>query len=357
MKGYYLSESERKANDKIIEELLNMIMRESEAIRCKYCLSKNIVRFGTYKGIQRYYCHSCKRKFVDNNALPKMKTSVTVIANALNSYYGGMSLDNIVELINQQNGIRLTDAGIHNWVIRFTKEALKKTSDLHPNVGDKWIADETVLKIGGKNVWCWDIIDAKTRYLLAIHLSKTRTTEDARILMEKAQLVAGKPPKLILTDALRAYIDGIELTFGSETKHIQSKPFTDAELSTNLIERFHSTLKTRTDIIRGFDSMTSSRLLLNGFVFNYNYFRPHEGIDNITPAELAGIKSPYENWTSVVRNSVIRKELHEDEMPKVREYRFKIDSRNLNTKSKKKGRKSSPNSANVIVRLGNLKDL
>jgi transposase-like protein len=357
MKGYYLTKSEYKATGKIFGELIDMIMRESQSIRCKYCLSKNIVKFGHYKGIQRYYCNSCNRKFVDNNALPKMKTSIDVIASALNSYYGGMSLDNIVEHISQQYGIRLTDAGVHNWVIRFTKEALNKTKELHPKVGDKWIADETVLKIGGKNIWCWDIIDAKTRYLLAIHLSQTRTTQDAKKLMEKALFVASKPPKLILTDALRAYIDGIELAFGSETTHIQSKPFADADLSTNLIERFHSTLKTRTDIIRGFDSISSSRLLLNGFVFNYNYLRPHEGINNKTPAELANIKLPYRNWAEVVKFSIPRKELHEDETPKNREYRYKVDSRNFKSAKLKKKSKKSTSTANVVVTIGDLRKM
>ena len=39
---------------------------------CKYCQSPNVIRFGTYKGIQRYYCKDCKRKFV-LDTLPKAK--------------------------------------------------------------------------------------------------------------------------------------------------------------------------------------------------------------------------------------------------------------------------------------------
>ena len=52
-------------------------------MNCKYCQSANIVKFGTFQGIQHYWCKDCKRKFADNEALPKMKTDVKVISAAL----------------------------------------------------------------------------------------------------------------------------------------------------------------------------------------------------------------------------------------------------------------------------------
>jgi len=33
-------------------------------LNCKYCGSPNVVKFGTFNGIQRYWCKDCKRKFV-----------------------------------------------------------------------------------------------------------------------------------------------------------------------------------------------------------------------------------------------------------------------------------------------------
>lgn len=60
-------------------------------------------------------------------------------------------------------------------------------------------------------------------FRLAYHLSKTRTTHDARVLMARAAGKAGKPPKVVITDHLAAYIDGIELNFGSETSIYQPK--------------------------------------------------------------------------------------------------------------------------------------
>ena len=69
---------------------------------------------------------------------------------------------------------------VYEWLTDFTELAVDKTKDYKPNVGDTWVADETMLKVNGRWVWFWDIIDAKTRYLLASHISTTRGTKDAR---------------------------------------------------------------------------------------------------------------------------------------------------------------------------------
>jgi len=82
------------------------------SIMCKYCGSPNVVKFGTLEGIQRYWCKDCKRKFVNNDALPKMKTPITSIADALSCYYGGMPLDAIQRHLNQQHGIYLAESAI-----------------------------------------------------------------------------------------------------------------------------------------------------------------------------------------------------------------------------------------------------
>ena len=34
----------------------------AEDFKCKYCGSKNLWLYGTYKGTQRFYCRDCKRK-------------------------------------------------------------------------------------------------------------------------------------------------------------------------------------------------------------------------------------------------------------------------------------------------------
>jgi len=267
-------------------------------MNCKYCQSPNVVKFGAFQGIQRYWCKDCKRKFADNEALPKMKTPVRHISAALSCYYGGMPLDSIQRHLYQQFNAYYSEMGIYNWIKRFSKEAIDRVKDFKPIVGDTWIADETVLKVGGRKIWFFDVIDEKTRYLLASRLAQSRTIKEAALVMNEAKRKAGKAPKRIITDRLAAYIDGIELVFGADTKHIQSKPFTDVN-STNIIEPFQGTLKDRTKIIRGFKNMTTAELLTDAWLVHYNFFKEHETLGNIPPAVRMG-GTPVKDWAEVI---------------------------------------------------------
>jgi putative transposase len=268
-------------------------------IICKHCGSHNVIRYGTYKGNQRFLCKDCKRKFADNDALPEMQTPVEQIGTAVGMFYEGQSLNSITRLLTQIYGSYPSDSTVYRWVSSFTKRALKDLKQEKPNVGSIWVADETVLDIDGKNVWFWDIIDAKTRFLIATHISPTRTLKDAQMLMKKAYNRTGKIPRVIYTDKLRAYLDGIELTFGGDTKHEQGSPF-DVENNTNLIERFHGTLKDRTKIMRGLKNIETAKLFTDGWLLYYNYLRPHLSLNGSTPAKVAGVSYPYRNWQDIV---------------------------------------------------------
>jgi putative transposase len=277
-------------------------------ISCKFCGSRHVVRDGTHRGVQRVLCRDCGRKGALNDALPYMQTPVDQIGAAVSMFYEGQSLASVGRLMVQLYGSYPSDSAIYKWVSRFTKSGLEEIKDHKPHVGEEWVADETVLDIAGKKRWYWDIIDAKTRFLLASHLSTTRTTRDAQRLMELAAERAGHSPKIVLTDKLAAYLDGIELTFGADTKHITTKPFT-VEQNTNLIERFHGTLKSRTKVMRGLKDIRTAKLVTDGWLLYYNYFRPHESLGGKTPAEMAGIKFPYRNWKDIVtKDSVVASE-------------------------------------------------
>jgi len=272
----------------------------TEDFRCKYCGSKNLWLYGKYKGKQQFYCRDCKRKFTGNFALPKMRSPVSHIGDALHSYFSGMSLNEVKHNLEQQYDDSPSVSTIYRWLDRFIEVAKDKIKDIKPNVGDKWIADETVIKINRKKYWLFDCIDSKTRFLLASHLSPNRGTREAHALMEKAMEHAGKAPKVVMTDKLAAYLDGIELTFGGEAKHKQGSPF-DIAINTNLIERFQGTLKDRTKVLRGLKKPETAKKFIEGFLIHYNYFRPHISLKGKTPARKAGIILSVNDWLDVVR--------------------------------------------------------
>jgi putative transposase len=238
---------------------------------------------------------------VDTTKIPKMKTPARQIASAMGMYYGGMALDAIQQQFKQDYDLDMSESNYWNWVKRFTREAMKQSKDYKPEVGDTWVADETYMKLGKRTVYFWDIIDTKTRFLLASHVSFTRGSRDAKELMMLAHEKAGKAPKTIITDKLRAYISGIEDEYGAETKHRQGGPF-DVESSTGLIERFHSTLEQRTKVFRKYKDIRYIRLLTGGWLVNYNFFKQNESVGDIPPAQAMSQSVPFKDWNDVVRD-------------------------------------------------------
>ncbi len=228
-----------------------------------------------------------------------MRTPVEQIADALNMFYEGLSLNSIRRQLNQTYGYTPSDSTVYEWIIRFTKNVLSVFDSYKARTGNTWLADETVLKIGGKNIWFWDVIDYSTRFLLSSHLSIARATKDAQTLMINALEHSTNIPSRIITDKLRAYIDGIEVVFGAYTKHIPSRGFV-SEDNINLIERFHGTLKDRVKVMRGMKNKATAKLIMDGWLVHYNFFRPHEALNGETPAKRAGIFYKLKNWFDVV---------------------------------------------------------
>jgi len=272
----------------------------AQDFKCKYCGSQNLWLYGKYKDSQRFYCRDCKRKFAGNFALPKMRSAVTNVGDALQSYFSGMSLNEVKQNMEQQYNYSPSVSTIYRWLDRFIKQAEYKVRDVKPDVGDTWVADETVIKVNRKKYWLFDCIDARTRFLLASHLSPNRGTREARALMEKAAERANKTPKVVMTDKLAAYLDGIELAFGADAEHRHGSPF-DVQSNTNLIERFQGSLKDRTKVLRGLKKPETARKFIEGWLIHYNYFRPHISLRGKTAAEKAGVKLSADDWLDVVR--------------------------------------------------------
>lgn len=279
---------------------------EVDMPRCKFCQSTAVVKNGTRNGVQYYICKECGRGFVYNKGLPRMRYPIDIVADGVYDYYAGVSLNKIREGIYQKAKLKPADSAIYGWVKRLTKIALAEAKNHTPKVGDKWLADECVLKLkDGKKYWLINVIDYDTRFLLASRLFNTRGTKEICLTFKAAKDKARKSPKLMLTDGLNSYIDGTELVFGANTKHIVTTPFERKELSTNIIERWHGTLKDRLKPMRGMDKSETHQLVLEGFIFNYNYLRPHESLKGKTPAEVAKIYDfPYKSWLDVIKSQI-----------------------------------------------------
>ena len=90
------------------------------------------------------------------------------IGAAIRDYHSGMSYKQIAEAMEDRYDIpEPSKRTIYNWVSDFAGVATDAMRDYPAHTGSRWVADEMVVKVGGKNVYHWNVMDSKTRYVLA----------------------------------------------------------------------------------------------------------------------------------------------------------------------------------------------
>ena len=44
----------------------------------------------------------------------------------------------------------------------------------------------------------------------------------------------------------------------------------------------------------------TAKIIMEGWLAHYNFFRPHQALDGNTPAEAAKVDTPYKSWKDVI---------------------------------------------------------
>ena len=268
-------------------------------MNCKFCGSPRTMKYGFKAGTQYYKCNECKRKFAGTEALEGMRFPIATIGEAMGLFYDGLSIADISRHLRVTDGIYVDPATVWRWIIRFSRKAENVLGELKVKTSWRWVIDETMVKVGGTNVWLWDVIEARNRFLLATHLTINRNMRSAVAVLEEANKRTIGTPNYIVSDGMPAYPDAIERVFGAESQHIRAKGLT-AKTNTNLIERFQGTVKERTKVMRGLKTMDSAKVISEGFIIHYNFLRPHMTLKGKTPAIAAGLKLPFKTWIELV---------------------------------------------------------
>ena len=117
---------------------------------------------------------------------------------------------------------------------------------------ERWNADETVVKIKGKHLRIWVLLDSKTRFLIATHISQKRDANEAKELISSGLKKCRDKPLEFVTDGLDSYSVAIkEKIINAPIIHLQGSL---NEGYNNKIERFNKTLKTRTNQMNMFQN-------------------------------------------------------------------------------------------------------
>lgn len=87
---------------------------------------------------------------------------------------------------------------------------------------------------------------------------------------------------------------------------IQNAGINKPHANNNRIERLNGTLRERVKVQRGWKSMESS--ISEGQRIHYNFVKPHEALEGMTPAQRAGIGIDGKNkWLELLASSLSKR--------------------------------------------------
>lgn len=255
---------------------------------CKRCGSAALRKDGRYRRTRKrvYECKRCGCKFVFNNSdLEKMRHDSSIISFAVDLYVNtGIALRTLARKIWEYFKVKVSYEAVRLW---------RKKASKHiyiPNVTDLktrfWCVDETKIRINGRHVMLWVVLDPENKVVLAWHISKGWSMKDAVHVLKTAFERTGNAPWQIITDHLPLYVRAIRKVFYRKQcpEHYQ-----DTLQRNNHIERLFREVKRRTKWFSAFRAYSTLPDFFNVFFYCYNHNKWHRTIGR-TPLEQRTIR-------------------------------------------------------------------
>jgi transposase-like protein len=285
-----------------------VVIQQIAANSCPQCKSLKLVKHGIrhnkYGDIQRFSCKDCHKRFTINIGFEKMRATPQIITEAMQLYFSGESFRNVKNFLRLQS-VNISHVAVYKWINKYTSLMESYLEKLKPQVGNAWRTDELYVKIRGNMKYLYALMDDETRFWIAQQVSATKFIADVRPLFKKAKEVTGKRPNVLISDGAPNYNQAFKDEFfhrrkprSRHVKHIRLQ----GDHNNNKMERMNGEVRDREKVMRGLKKVDTS--VLPGYQIYHNYFRPHEGIGNVTPAEKCGIRIEGDNkWVTVIQNA------------------------------------------------------
>jgi putative transposase len=276
---------------------------------CLFCSSQNVVKHGVLHNgqgdIQRYSCKDCGKRFSQNVGFERMRASPQSITQAMQLYFTGESLRNVQKFLRLQ-GVNVSHVAIYKWIRKYVGLMEKYLDQITPNLSDSWRADELYVKIRGNMKYLFAMMDDQTRFWIAQEVADSKERHDARNLFHKSAEVAGKNPKLVITDGLQAYRIAARKEYQTNHGNSGAVHVRDIALKgvihNNKMERMNGEIRDREKTFRGLKTTDSP--ILRGYQIYHNYIRPHEALGGRTPSDACGIAIEGTNrWLTIIQNA------------------------------------------------------
>ena len=303
------------ANQTFLQEQAKPKVFAEDSIQCDKCGSIRVIKYGTSSHKQAYLCKDCNHKFVPS-LIKKSKFTPQLVSLTLDLYFSGMSLRKIARVVSDHTQQSLGATTVYDWIQKFVPKISEYANSLNPQLSDTWHGDELFVKmkdgitLKGKSdskvniAFLWNVMDRKTRFLLASKLSAFRDDNGAFQAFKEARKNShGQFPERIFVDGAGAYKNiGVGTNVkGWNPQVIAKAGITKPHANNNRIERLNGTLRERVKVQRGWKSMESN--IPEGMRIHYNFVKPHQSLAGMTPAQRAGIQEG-NSWYDLLVSSV-----------------------------------------------------
>ena len=218
------------------------------------------------------------------------------------NFHGAKSIEIQEKATLLTGNLHIGRSSMHYWIRRYAKTAIEKARKLQVvNSSGDWELDIISLKYRTQQHYCWSITDSRTQYILA-----TERTNHLRIgeeLFKIARHAAGHEPHTILLSAnMKKDIPGLAEQARTATL-IQRSP--SEENSDSSMARLRNEVTKRIESARGEFNQVTMEYVLGALAMSINLFEQSEQLDDQTPAEAAGVETPYRNWEDMVMKTKI----------------------------------------------------
>ena len=292
---------------------------------CPHCKNKDTVKRGYFqtesKGKQqRYFCNSCKRKFIIQDAFYRMRNNKKKISLCLDLFFRGLSTREIQSHLKAFYPHNSDHSNILRWVRKYSMKISEYTDNLKLNTGSYVEMDEMEYhrrkshkaKKGIDKNWFIDAIDVKTRFMVSSAYVKSRNQKELKSVIRKIKEKTEGQVNTLTTDGLTQYPGVFKSVYGyyNLKKGLVNHNVVNASRGEGFniwVERMHNTIRQRTQNFRGFHgSVERAYALMKGIEIHYNFVRKHEALKGKTPSDLAipdlELKSP-NRWLELIELS------------------------------------------------------
>jgi putative transposase len=292
-----------------IRQVVVGIRVAEEKVECPHCQSSDYVikRGYAYEKtgkVQRYYCKKCGRRFNYRSGLEGRRGEALAIVLALDLYFRGLSLRQISEHLESVYGVKASHTTIHGWIKRYVELVSHVTDEIKVKTGSRWHCDESKLKVKGRHIILWSVLDSETKVLIAQQISLKRDAETACKVLNEALGKAHAPPSEVVTDGFQAYSEAIRKAFPCDVMHILGP--LNGPINNNEIERYFRTVKQRFKSVFSFGNLEGAEMFAKGFKIFYNMLKEHKALGDKSPMEASGLESA-KCWQDLIKRTRLHK--------------------------------------------------